>query len=37
MKNWHWLGIAIVAFLIGYYFPMLGNQTVGRIYPRSSS
>jgi hypothetical protein len=34
MNGWHCLLALLVGYLIGYYFPQLGQSTVGRLMPK---
>jgi hypothetical protein len=35
VKTWHiivlWL---VIGYVLGFYFPTVGNMTIGRLYPR---
>ncbi len=32
MKSWHWIGLIVLGFAIGYWMPALGNATLGKLY-----
>lgn len=32
---WHFIGILLIGYLLGYYFRMPGNATVGKLYASS--
>lgn len=35
MKAWHGIILAvIVGYALGYWFPMVGNSTLSKVYPR---
>lgn len=34
LNGWHGLLLIIVGYILGYYFPMLAQQTVGKFLPK---
>lgn len=33
LSGWHFVGVLIVGYLIGYYFRGIGNATVAKVIP----
>ena len=34
---WHIVGILVIGYLVGYYFPMLGQATVAKVIPKTAN
>lgn len=35
--SWHWLWVLLLGYVIGYYFRMPGNMTVGKLVASSGA
>lgn len=34
---WHLVGLLVVGIIIGYYFPVVGSSTVGKLVPKTAA